>query len=171
MQALYTRVVTARYRARLEAALCETGRCDPLSVCHRNAATLNNMIIEDLTNSATALVERCDYVAAAENCGLTAAAFADAMRLLDGTDNKLTSRRCNTLALATISEALLQADARSCFGYEAEMMGRLMIVLDALERHVAASYKGTGARRDSLFRYLGKGCLLASSAANEQAGV
>ena len=168
MKALYNRMVTARYRARLEAALCETGRCDPLSVCHRNAAAVNRKIIEDLSNSVCALVEGSEYVVAAESCGLTADAFADVMRLLDGADNVLTRRGCNTLALATISEALLQADARACFGYEAEMMGRLMVVLEALERHVAAAYRGAGARRDSLFRYLGKGCLLA---ANEQAGV
>jgi hypothetical protein len=92
---------------------------------------------------------------------LTSSAFEKAIDLLDGDDKLLSSRsRCNTLALATIDEALLQADTRSCFGYEAEMMGRVIAVLDALETIIYSEYRGSTAPRDTLLRYLGKGGLL-----------
>jgi hypothetical protein len=164
---IYNQMVSARYRARMEAALCEAGRCEKLSGCYRTASALINKIIADISKSDDALVEKKDYeeILFSTNkmalAGLTESAFEEVIVLLDGNDKLLSSRsRCNTLALATISEALLQADTRSCFGYEAEMMGRVIAVLEALEKIVYREYSGPAASRDTLMRYLGKGCLL-----------
>ena len=158
---IYNRILSARYRARLEAVLCETGRCDNLSICHRTASALITKIIGVLSNSDDALVERYDYEQIlfkdASLAGLPESSLADVICLLDGEERLLNSRsRCNTLALATISEALLQAHSRSCFGYEAEMMERVIMVLEALEKIVCNEYTGTAAPRDALYRHIGK---------------
>jgi hypothetical protein len=163
MMALYKRMLTARHRARLEAMFYETGRCEQLSVCYRTASALITRIIADLSNSPDALVDKDDYeeiLLTRHNkalAGLTPSAFAEVIELLDGGDKLLS--RCNTLALATISEALLQADTRSCFGYEAEMMWRVIAVLEALESIVCSEYAGAAAPRETVYRYLGKGAL------------
>jgi DhnA family fructose-bisphosphate aldolase class Ia len=167
--AVYNRMVSARYRARMEAVMCETGRCERLSTCYRTASALITKIICELSNSDDALVERSEYaeiLIATNNknlslAGLSACAFGEVIYLLDGDNNLLSSRsRCNTLALATISEALLQAHSRSCLGYEAEMMARVIAVLEALESIIYSEYTGPAAPRDTLYPYLGKPCLL-----------
>jgi hypothetical protein len=169
MMALYKRMLTARRRARLEAMFYETGRCEQLSVCYRTASALITRIITDLSCSPDALVDKDDYEAILITrqkslAGLTSSAFAEVIELLDGDDKLLSNRgRCNTLALATISEALLQADTRSCFGYEAEMMGRVAAVLETLENIVRSEYSGDAAPRETVYRYLGKGSLIAAS--------
>ena len=149
---IYNQLVSARYRARMEAALCEAGRCEKLSVCYRTASALINKIVGDISKSDDALVEKKDYeknlISTNKMAGLTESAFEEVINLLDGDDKLLSSSsRSNTLALATISEALLQADARSCFGYEAEMMGRVIAVLEALEKIVYREYSGPAASR------------------------
>jgi len=164
MHAIYNRILSARYRARMEAVLCETGRCEKLSTCYRTASALITKIIAVLSNSDDALVGKDDYeqilISRSNNmslAGLTASAFDEVICMLDGGENLLNSRsRCNTLALATISEALLQAHSRSCFGYEAEMMERVIVVLEALEKIVYVEYTGPAAPRDTLYRYIGK---------------
>ena len=165
MHAIYNRILSARYRARMEAVLCETGRCEKLSTCYRTASALITKIIGVLSNSDDALVGKDDYeqilISRSNNmslAGLTASAFDEVICMLDGGENLLNTRssRCNTLALATISEALLQAHSRSCFGYEAEMMERVIVVLEALEKIVYVEYTGPAAPRATLYRYIGK---------------
>jgi hypothetical protein len=158
---IYNRILSARYRARMEAVLCETGRCEKLSTCYRTASALITKIIGVLSNSDDALVDRHDYeqilFTDASLAGLPASSLVDVICVLDGEDRLLNSRsRCNTLALATISEALLQAHSRSCFGYEAEMMERVIVVLEAIEKIVCNEYTGAAAPRAALYRHIGK---------------
>ena len=128
--AVYKRVLSARYRARM--VLIETGRFEKLSACHRTASALINTIIGALSNSDDALVDRDDYDQNLFTRATNAASLAVLGSLLDGDSRS----RGDTLALATISEALMQAHSRLCFGYEAEMMERVITVLETLEKLV-----------------------------------
>ena len=76
---------------------------------------------------------------AAACCGLSEEALAEAILTLDGEQCFLSKRVSPALALATIEEALLMAQAEASLGYEAETYARLIAVLEALEAKVTSS--------------------------------
>lgn len=65
--------------------------------------------------------------------------MAEAILTLDGEQCFLSKRVSPALALATIEEALLMAQAEASLGYEAETYVRLIAVLEALEAKVTSS--------------------------------
>ena len=64
MHAIYNRILSARYRARMEAVLCETGRCEKLSTAMTMTTlttlvtTLTSVTLETTTNDLDAEYNR-----------------------------------------------------------------------------------------------------------------
>jgi hypothetical protein len=99
-------------------------------------------------------------------CGLSDHGYADALALLNGNDGMLFLRQSNKLALATICEALLQAQAGTNIASDQFKMSKAVSVLEALELAVEADYvpSVTVAQalqaRLALLKHLGKGIIL-----------
>lgn len=185
--------IPGRYRARMSAYIFwDIGRCDALSSCSRHANSLIAIIHADIaraaaktdnnnecttrdetTSSNKDIIFGAVVAAAARQhhdycCGLSESAYSKALALLNTEDGLLFLRRTNRLALATIAEALLQAQMRTTIISDQCVMQKTMVVLEALETAVEADYPPSVSvtvteaidARLALLKHLGKGIAL-----------
>jgi hypothetical protein len=168
----------ARYRARMRAYMSDMGRCDTQSRCALQASSLLAIIHSDLRACVAKFDSSIDDDIAAptaRRCGVSAAAFDRILTLLNGDDGLLFDCKSNQLALATIAEALRQAQIHTVES-EQSMMQRSIVVLEAIEAAIEADYPVTvqpssaTKMRLALLTHLGKGIahLTESRAARER---
>jgi hypothetical protein len=131
--------VPARYRARLSAFVSDMGRCDRQSRCALQASSLLAIIQGDLRIDST---PNDVGWTAHRRCGVSARAFDRILTLLNGDDGMLFECKSNQLALATIAEALRQAQINTVES-EQSMMQRCMFILEKLDAAIESDYPVT----------------------------
>ena len=160
----YFKWVPARYRARLSAFVSDMGRCDRQSRCALQASSLLAIIQGDLRMDRVDNSPNDVGWSTQRRCGVSAPAFDRIVTLLNGDDGMLFECKSNQLALATVAEALRQAQIHTVES-EQSIMQRCMGVLEKLEAAIETDYPVTvqpsaaeaTKMRLALLSHLGKG--------------
>ena len=161
----FLKLIPSRYRARMNAYVSDMGRLDTQSRCYLHASSLLTIIRGDLDGSKFNKSDVADVGWSNQRrCGVSAAAFDRIIALLNGEEGLLFECRSNQLALATIAEALRQAQIHTVESEQA-MMHRAIGVLEAIEAAIETDYPVTAhptaaeatKMRLALLMHLGKG--------------